>query len=143
MDNDGTMDTKEFKFKMDKIERYFSIGTFIIFFLSFAGKNSEYWTILLFILTALILAYYFKWYKKKPSYLIIEDEQITIHPPLFFKPQQIKKHEIKQIKVLDKKIKIDFGFEGINKSVYVHSNLLEENDWKQLTLILKQFEPMS
>lgn len=140
MDNDGTMDTKEFKFKMDKIERYLSIGIFIIFILSFTGKSSGLWTIVLFIISAVIIAYYFKWYRKKPSYLIIEDEQITVYPPLFFKPQQIKKHEIKQVKVSDKKIQIDFGLEGINKSVDVHSILLEENDWKQSTLIFKQFE---
>jgi len=143
MDNNGMMDTKEFKFKLDKIERYVSIGTLIIFMLSFTGKNSGFWTIILFVETAVILAYYFKWYRKKPSYLVVGDEEITVHPPLFFKPQQIKKHEIKQIKVFDKKIEIDFELDGITKSVYVYSILLEENDLKQLTLILKQFGPMS
>jgi len=139
MDNNGTMDAKQLNFKMDKIERYFSIGIFVLFMLSFTGKNSGFWTIILFVITAVIFAYYFKWYRKKPSYLIIGDEQITVHPPLFFKPQQIKKHEIKQVKVYDKKIEIHYGLEGINKSVNIHSILLDENDWKQLTLILKQF----
>ena len=143
MDNNGTMDAKQLNFKMDKIERYFSIGIFVLFMLSFTGKNSGFWTIILFVITAVIFAYYFKYYRKKPSYLIIEDEQITIHPPLFFKTQQIKKHEIKNVKVFDKQIGIDFELDGINKSVNVHSMLLDEKDWKQLTLILKQFKPMS
>jgi len=143
MDNNETMDTKEFKFKMDKIERYISIGAFILFMLSFSNQNSGFWTALLFVITALVFVYYFKWYRKKPSYLIIGEEQITVHPPLFFKPQQIKKAEIQQVKVSDKKIEIDFGLETIKKNINIHSILLEENDWKQLTLILKQFEPMS
>ena len=139
MSENEITDTVEFKFKMDKVERYISIAIFILFMLSFNQKYSGILTIILFALAAIVFFYYFKWYKKKPSYLILEDEQITIHPPLFFKPQLIKKHEIELIESSDKNIQVNYTSEGTKKSVMLYSILLAENDWKQITDELNKY----
>lgn len=137
MDDNELTDITEFKFKMEKVERYISIGIFIIFLLSFNNKYSGIMTITLFALAAAVFVYYFKWYRMKPAYLIIEEERITVHPPLFFKPQLIKKQEIESVEFLDKNIQINFISEGTKKSVKIYSLLLADNDWK---LIIDEFK---
>lgn len=139
MTDNEAVSTNEFKFKMDKVERYISIGVFIIFMLSFNTKYSSYWTILLFALSAVIFVYYFKWYKKKPSYLIIEEDQLIIHPPLFFKQRLIKKSEIEGVQISDKDIQINYTSGGIKSSIKIYSIILAEGDWKNLTGELNGF----
>jgi hypothetical protein len=132
MDNE----TVQFDFKMKKVENYFSLATLLIFFQSL---RSDFWTIVLFAIAAIVFAYYFIWYRKKPPYVIIEDGCITIHPPLFFKPLNIRKQEIKTVKAFDKKLEIMYNDGGTDKNIKIYSIILDVDCWKQLVDILKKF----
>ena len=140
MDNNRTSDTRKFDFKMDKVEKYASIGLMVIFLASFTDMGSLIWTILLFAIAALVFAYYFKWYRKKPAYILIENEDITIHPPLFFKPQRFKKQDIRQLKVMDKKLEVVYDTQGADNSISIYSILLQQEEMKELTGLLKPEE---
>jgi len=143
MDNNEqlTEQKKEFKFKMDKTERYISVAIFLVFFMSFTRNDSAFWMVLFFALTVVIFAYYFKWYRKKPSYVLISDDEIVIHPPLFFKPNHIRKDEVKRVSVDDKKIEIEYDCAGTSRKIGIYSLIIDENDRKLLAGILKQLNP--
>lgn len=129
----------KFDFKMDKVERYVSFGALALFILSFNDKNGI-WTFLLFAITALIFVYYFIWYRKKPFYMLIEDENIVIYPPLFFKRHDIKKQEIDYVKVFEKKIEVGYSMKDADKTINIYSLILKDEDWKQLKTIFEQME---
>lgn len=135
MENIEAADAKEFNFKMDKIERYVSFAVFLIFFLSFSGKNGGFWTLVLFAVTIVIMAYYFIWYRKKPAYVVLENERITVHPPLFYKPIQVSRDSVKKVNVSDKKIELVYGD---SKTISVYAIMLDVNGWKELSTYLKE-----
>jgi Ca2+/Na+ antiporter len=139
MDINNQNEIKKFDFKMDKIERYLSFVMLGIFFLSFREKFGV-WTFLLYSVTALIFVYYFIWYRKKTFYVLVEDDSIIIHPPLFFKQHEIKRGEINHVKVFDKKVEIGYSNQGIDKSINVYSLILKVEDWEQMKHILEQMD---
>ena len=142
MSNNSTKITKQFNFKMDKIEKWLSIASLIIFFLSMTQTGGPIWVIILFAYTIVVFVYYFVWYRKKPSYVIVENgnQHILVHIPPFFKPYEFEKQQIEQVIVTDKKIEINYKVEGSSKSVSIYSIMLSEDDWKQLPIILKKPE---
>ena len=94
---------KEYKYKMDKVERYFSIAILVIFFVSFNGSLGFYGFAAF---TVIVLAYYFKFYKKRPLYLAINGEEIMLSQGFLFKIKSFSRSDINTVNKLENKIEL-------------------------------------
>ncbi|MDD4493690.1 MAG: hypothetical protein PHV32_04980 [Eubacteriales bacterium] len=130
----------KFDFKMDRYEKGVSLLSMVIFFLSFTGKGTLLWTIVLMVFTVLVFIYYFTWYRKKPAYVLIENERIFIHNPPFYKPCEFEKQQIENVSVTEKKIKIKYKAQNDIKSVTIYSQILSSGDFKKISGLLKMHE---
>ena len=128
---------KEFKFKMDKAEKMLSFGILILFFLSFTNQKSVLLNILFFGVSGLIFIYYFVWYRKKPPYVIIRDNEVIINHMPFFKSQIIKKEKISKAQSIENKIIVKYDDKGITKETSLFKLFLDLNDQKNIVSILK------
>jgi hypothetical protein len=129
---------KKFNFKMDRVEKILSVITLVIFFISFTRGDSIFWTILFFGLAAIIFLYYFIWYRKKPAYIILSEDSITINKPIFFKPTVIKKEDIQRISADPKKIIIEYNSGEGDKNINIYSLVLAQDDMEKLIGVLRR-----
>lgn len=126
------IELKEYKYKVDKIERYLSFAALILFFLSFNNKLAGF---AFFVFTIAIFVYYFIWYRKRPPYIKIDLNEITVHEGFLFKPVVMGKSEIKTIDKYEKRIELNLK-DG--KKVTVLGSLLSDADFKEVHEILKE-----
>lgn len=99
----GDNDIKDYKYKMDKVDRYASIALFVIFFATLKGTSG---LIIFTAVAVIVFAYYFKFYKKRPSYISINGDEITASQGLFFKLKSFKCFDIVTVTKLENKIEL-------------------------------------
>lgn len=117
---------KDYKYKVDKIERYFSLAMIIIFFATFKGSSGFF---IFTIFAIIVFAYYFKFYKNKPSYIVINGDEITVSQGLAFKVKSFKGFDIAAVRKLENKIELELK-EG--KKVSLMKILLSDNDYNEI-----------
>ena len=117
---------RDYKYKMDKVERYFSFAMIIVFFVTFKGSLG-FLVFMAFCL--LVFAYYFKFYKNKPSYIVINAEEITVSQGFTFKLKAFKTSDISTVRKLDNKIEV--GLKAGEKVVLMKL-LLSDSDYSEI-----------
>jgi hypothetical protein len=117
---------KDYKYKMAKIERYFSFIAIIIFFATFKGSTGFY---IFTIFVIIVMAYYFKFYKNRPSYITINGDEITVSQGLAFKVKSFKGSDIVVVRKLENKIELELK-EG--QKVSFMKILLSDNDYNEI-----------
>lgn len=140
MSDESNAAPNQFEFKTDRIEKRLSAFILVVFFLSLTQKSGFVWSIILFTFSAVIFAYYFIWFRKKPAYVVIEDDHIQINSLPFFKPYRLDKQQIGRIETTDKKIIINYNEQGASKSIGINSLLMGDDDWKKLSGLMKPQE---
>jgi len=138
MSEEITKPAVQHNFMMKNLEKRLTIVVFLIFLFSLSGKYSMLWTIVLFLFTVIVIIYYIVWFKKKPAYVIMEDQRIIIHNLPFFKPCNIEKRQIEQVITSNRVIKINYKVQDDRKSISIYHIMLSEESWEQLTSVLKQ-----
>lgn len=119
-------ESKEYNYKVDKIERYLTFASLGVFFLSF---NSSIGMVVFYAFAIAVLVYYFGWFKKKPSYIKLDGNEIRISEGLFFKPFLFSKSEVKAVEKLGNKLIILTASE---RKVNILSILLSESDFNEV-----------
>ena len=119
-------DLKDYKYKMDKVERYISFAIILIFFATFKGNSG---LIIFTALAIIVLVYYFKFYNKRSSYISINGDEITASQGLFFKLKVFKIFDIDTVKKLENKIELRLKDGG---NVILMKLLLSDNDYIEI-----------
>lgn len=117
---------RDYKYKMDKVERYFSFLMIIIFFATFKG------TLGFLVFTAfcvIVLTYYFKFYKNKPSYIVFNGDEIIASQGLTFKVKAFKTYDIDTVSKLENKIEVSLKAEG---KIVLMKLLLSDKDYNEI-----------
>ena len=127
-------ESKEYKYKVDKIERYLSFAALAIFLISFKSSIGMF---VFYGFTIAMLVYYFGWFKKKPLYIKIIGEEITINEGLFFKPFLINKSEVKVVDKVGNKLVLVLES---GRLVNILSILLSEADFNEIHETFKNIE---
>lgn len=123
---------KTYKFKTAKVERILSMLLLVIFIMSF---KSGPLTVVFYILTFAILAYYFVWFRKKPIYVKVLGNEITVSEGIFLKPFTFEKEIIGSAVIIEKKLVITLNTE-VNKQVKINPYFLEDMDYKEILKFL-------
>lgn len=119
-------DLKDYKYKMDKVERYISFAIILIFFATFKGNSG---LIIFTALAIIVLVYYFKFYNKRPPYISINGDEITASQGLFFKLKLFKIFDIDTVKKLENKIELRLKDGG---KVILMKLLLSDTDYIEI-----------
>jgi hypothetical protein len=117
---------KDYKYKMDKVERYFSFVIIIIFLATFKGSMGF---IIFTFFVIIVLTYYFKVYKSRPSYIKIDGDEITTSQGLFFKLIVFRFSDIIKVEKLENKIELVIKD---TKKVVLMKILLSDNDYLEI-----------
>lgn len=117
---------KKYKYKVDKLERYFSFAILIIFFMTFNGNVGFY---VFTVFAVIVFAYYFKFYRVKPLYISIEEDCVTVSQGLFFKLKTFKISEIDSINKYENKIELILN-QG--EKIVLIKFLLGESDYLEI-----------
>ncbi len=119
-------DIRDYKYKMDKVERYFSFITLIVFLLTFKGTLGF---IIFMVFAAIVFAYYFIFYKKRPLYFSINGEEITASQGLLFKLELFKIFDLDTVRKLENRIELVLK-DG--KKIILLKILLSDNDYNEI-----------
>jgi hypothetical protein len=119
-------DLKNYKYKVDKVERYVSFALLIIFFVTFKGSSGF---IIFTALTIIVFAYYFKFYNKRPSYISINKDEITASQGFFFKLKLFKIFDIDEVRKLENRIELRLKN---GEKVILMKLLLSDNDYIEI-----------
>ncbi len=125
-------EVKEFKFSTEKVERNIGIGVLIFFFLTFNTYNNAAINIGIFAFTAVVFVYYFVWYRKKPPYVVIKGNEVTISPFPFFKPITINCDSIQKIITEDNGLVLSYRDNNEAKRIKLYSIVLDSKDQKAI-----------
>lgn len=117
---------KDYKYKMDKIERYFSFLIFAIFIVTFNGRMGFY---IFTAFTIIVFAYYFIVYKNRPPYVSIKEDEIAVSRGMLFKIKTFKVIDIAEVKNLGNKIELSFK-EG--QKITLMKILLSDDDYNDI-----------
>jgi len=131
---------KVYLYKTKKIENYLSIGILILFFASFAEKALSAASIAFYAATAILLLYYFIWFRKKPPYVTIKPGAVVLSRGFFFRLEEIKNEDIKKVEANDRQIEVTFIKEGREETANIYYILLDQDDRKGLVSLLKQIK---
>ena len=123
---------KEYKYKTDKVERYFTLAIFIIFFFSFVNSSGF---AVFGVFTIIVLVYYFKFYMKKPLYLRILGDELTVSQGFFFKLKTFGVNEINLVNKLENRIELIL-IQG--EKIVLFKILLSESDYIEIYEKLKK-----
>jgi hypothetical protein len=124
-------ESQKFNFKLDHVEKNMSFVALILFFFSYT-RNDSLSNITFFGVTSLIILYYFIWYRKKPAYITINDEEVVIHQFPFFKPLSIKKDEIKNVTRTNKAVCIEHYNYGKMQLAKIYKFFLQAEDIEKI-----------
>ncbi|HHW48174.1 MAG TPA: hypothetical protein GXX14_06100 [Clostridiaceae bacterium] len=122
---------QEFKFKLERAEKNMSLLALVLFYFSFT-RNDALSNIIFFGVTSLVIIYYFIWYRKKPAYVIINDEEVVIHKFPFFKPLSIKTSEIKNVTRTNKAVCIEHSSYGQMQLSKIYRFFLQAEDIEKI-----------
>jgi len=117
---------KDYKYKMDKIERYFSFIIFAIFIVTFNGRMGFY---IFTVFTIIVFAYYFMVYKNRPSYISIKGDEIAVSRGMLFKIKTFKVFDIAEVRNLENKIELILK-EG--QKISLMKILLSDDDYNDI-----------
>lgn len=126
------MESKKYKFHTKKVENILGFAIMALFIVSMTDQKNFIFSLVFYAITILCFVYYFVWYKKRPPYVIVSDNEITVHNDIFYKPTVMKKENIKGVQVLEKKIEFTAAIGGIDKKVNILYLLLEDKDKQEL-----------
>ncbi len=128
----STGNIKEFLFKTNKIERILTIIAVIFFILTTINDKNKLLMVAFFAFGTIIILYYIIWFRKKPPYVKISGEDITISRGIFFKTETIHKSMIKEVKSSDTSIEINL----MTSRIKIYKLLLSENDAAEITPLI-------
>lgn len=140
-DTPNSQEVLEFKFKMDRYEKLVSYVALAMFFLSMTRSGSRLMTLAFFIASGAIMLYYFIWYRKKPPYVRIDGVNVTLYPPLFFKPVTIPRASIREVVKSAKALVIRYADHDVLRAAPVNLQMLESEDAESLYTQLKSEAP--
>ena len=123
---------KEFKYKTDRIERALSIVALAFFFISIIYDKSIPVMVGFFLFATVIILYYIIWFRKKPAYVKISGEDVTVSQGFFFKPFLFHKSMIKEVKSHNRIIVIDLTTNNKVSSLKLYKFLLSDSDSSEI-----------
>lgn len=125
---------KEYQLVTNKVELALT-GVFGALFV-FAIKGGNAANIAFFAVSAVFFAYYFIWYKKRPPYIVLSGDKVTVHNGLFFKPVVIETESIVKVRNNEKEIIIEYRQGDVAKSIKIYAFLMFKSDFKELFKLL-------
>lgn len=121
---------KAYKLMTKKIEAILTVGTLALFMFSLSGGTFS--SVLFFAVTGLILLYYFVIFRKKPHYVIMEGDKVTVYDGIWLTPVVINTGSISKVSKTDKAISIGYSENGSEKSVEIKALILDAEDFKEI-----------